>query len=194
MNDPSLVLDNGRAPAPWQPAGPPDLKVTAGNMDVSLSLARIKSVNINTLGTISVSNLRFDGGNFVPRNDLVIQDSRDFELRYRSAANFLCLASPVVEDIPEGFMPCIMKPADAAKHIHLFYDEVTDGFIDRTEFANGIARLGLDFEGDSLNLNDEQQGRLYDHVFQTNNPEAAKSALPLPPAPALPPMPMSIWV
>jgi len=179
INDPSLVLDNGRAPAPWEPAGPADISVSKGNMDVSLSLARVKVVSVATLGTISLNQLRFDGANLEPRNDLVIQDSRDFELRYRSAAQFLCLSSPVVEDIPLGFMPCDMKPASAPnKHIHIFYDQVTDGFIDRAEFAAGITRLGLDFEDDSLNLNPEQQTRLYDHVFKQNNPDAAGTSLP----------------
>jgi hypothetical protein len=59
--------------------------------------------------------------------------------RYRSAGQYLCLAAPLVETIPSDFMPCDMAPAGdgASTAVHLFYDTIPDGYVDRNEFAAG---------------------------------------------------------
>jgi hypothetical protein len=61
--------------------------------------------------------------------------------RYRSAGQYLCLTAPLVEQIPSDFMPCDMAPDGVpAAAVHLFYDTIPDGYIDRNEFAAGRLR------------------------------------------------------
>lgn len=91
----------------------------------------------------------------------------------------MCLSAPIVEKIPLAFLACDMAPeSDPANHVHEFYDDTPDGYIDRHEFEDGMARLGLSNASDSLDLNGEQWEALMDHVFSFSNPEEAVQMLP----------------
>lgn len=46
------------------------------------------------------------------------------------------------------------------------YESTHDGFIDRDEFAAGLARLGLSFSAASLALDDAQQAQLLEVLFK----------------------------
>jgi hypothetical protein len=46
------------------------------------------------------------------------------------------------------------------------YESTQDGFIDRDEFAAGLARMGLSYDPASLALDDAQQGQLLDALFK----------------------------
>jgi hypothetical protein len=46
------------------------------------------------------------------------------------------------------------------------YESTQDGFIDRDEFAAGLARMGLSFDASSLALDDAQQGQLLEALFR----------------------------
>jgi hypothetical protein len=46
------------------------------------------------------------------------------------------------------------------------YESTQDGFIDRDEFAAGLARMGLSYEPTSLSLDDAQQGQLLEALFR----------------------------
>ena len=158
----------------------PNLTVVGTNVDVSLTQARIPEVTINTFdGEVNVKGLRVDDLEVATvTEDVTLEDSRDTQLFYRSASDFTCFVAPTVEAVPPEFSACDMRSKgnpDEAAHIH--YDTVHDGYIDKNEFLEGIASLGLTFEGDSLDMDDEQVKRLVEHVFSVNNPHSAQQAM-----------------
>ena len=96
----------------------------------------------------------------------------------RSAKEFVCLSAPLVEDIPDEVNFCEMRSeSDAAKDIHNEYDIVADGFITKSEFLESLTRMGLTFDEDSLDLNENQQKELLDHVFKFTDKSFALEAL-----------------
>eukprot|EP00803_Ostreobium_quekettii_P006453 evm.model.scf_2423.1 EVM.evm.TU.scf_2423.1 scf_2423:3504-6382(-) len=72
----------------------------------------------------------------------------------------------------------MLPESDPSHHVHIFYDDTPDGYIDRSEFEDGMARLGLSNASDSLDLNGDQWEALMDHVFSFSNPDAAVQMLP----------------
>lgn len=158
----------------------PNLTVVGTNVDVSLTQARIPEVTIDTFdGEVNVKGLRVDDLEVkTVTEDVTLEDSRDTQLFYRSASDFTCFVAPIVEAVPPEFSACDMRSKenpDAAAHVH--YDTVHDGYIDKNEFLEGIASLGLTFEADSLDMDEEQVARLVEHVFSVNNPHSAQQAM-----------------
>lgn len=98
--------------------------------------------------------------------------------RYRSAGNLVCEAAPVIEEIPEDFLLCVMEPEeDPEHHAHQFYDNKLDGYIDMSEFQAGMKLLGLSNDSHSLGLDEFDYQALIDHVFSVSEPEAALQEL-----------------
>ena len=158
----------------------PNLTVVGTNVDVSLSQARIPEVTIKTYdGGVNVRGLRVDDLEVESMaDDVTLEDSRDTQLFYRSASDFTCFVAPTVEGVPPEFSACDMRSKqDLDKAAHVHYDTVHDGYIDRSEFMEGISNLGLTFEKDSLDMDDDQVQRLVQHVFSVNNPHSAQQAM-----------------
>ncbi|GMH35577.1 hypothetical protein BSKO_03445 [Bryopsis sp. KO-2023] len=157
-----------------------DLYIKGGSMDVDLSNARIKSLGVGLkYGTVSLDHLRHDYAYVsVEADDIALQDDRNYELQYRSAANLVCATAPIVEDIPREVIPCEMQPpANPELDAHKFYDDKADGYIDRAEFLDGMERLGLTNETDSLDIEDSEMEQLINHVFSDSQPDAAVQEL-----------------
>jgi len=162
--------------------------VTGAKVDVRLSDAYIPLVSISTeSGEIKLDHLRYDEANIRSvRDDITLEDDRSTELRYRSAADFLCLAAPLIEEMPTDATPCVMEHKYTSERVyntasisaHEAYDSTADGYINRAEFTAGLRKLGLDFAHDSLDLTSSQAALLLDHVFSESDPDSAQMALP----------------
>ena len=109
---------------------------------------------------------------------MILQDDRNTALRYRSAANFLCLAAPLVEPMPDAATTCDMDHPVSnqrrygwiSRSAHEVYDSTPDGFIDRAEFDEGLKKLMLRYDSDSLDLTDQQAEDLVNHIFSQVDP------------------------
>ncbi|GFH31865.1 uncharacterized protein HaLaN_30985, partial [Haematococcus lacustris] len=137
-------------------------------MRLHLSYATIGSLESSTTGgAVNLKFLRTRTAQITTTEDnIVIEDERDTELRYRSAGNLLCAAAPLIEPIPDDLLACDMvSAADPAKSAHRWYDTTPDQMISETEFRNGLGALGLDFGPDSLALTPDQEAELIRWVF-----------------------------
>ncbi|GAX81306.1 hypothetical protein CEUSTIGMA_g8737.t1 [Chlamydomonas eustigma] len=184
IDDQFLVLD---ARYPWQSVSTkyiPDLLITGGAIAVDLYYARIGYISYTAgAGRFQASFVRLDflnfnttGTNF--NNDVIIEDNRNTVLLYRNPSNFICAASPLVEQIPLDFLECdAADPNSVQQQAYMFYDTVVDGVITQTEFLDGLSRLGLSLGEGSLSLTANQAKQVLDTVFSSPDTTQATQAI-----------------